>query len=499
MQTTDYQLLANVRDAVMDVQGDGAGGKLASFNAPSLQAKAALNGTLNGGSADVGYTIELRVAWSDLGVTAPADGKLMRLDLAVGDKDAATQPVESFDWAALTSTYNNPNGWKGVRLVVDATAPSAPANPALAVVSPSAITFSWAASSSSDVARYLVYRGTTPTLNLLTTLAGSPFSDTGLQPSTTYTYQVSAVDAAGNESARTTPVSATTQGIGGIPYGPFGLWQSYTTVYFGPAPFTASIGASAPGGIITQINAARNMGLRLVLCLAGCAHAPVTTNDKFDLTKWKTLVSSYKTDAIQAAVAAAVADGTVIGNSLIDEPEHSSWGGVPTKPMLDGMATHAKTVFPSLPMGVQFGGQASYTWRTAERFQVVDFMINQYSWRLFSGDAATYRAKVLAQAALEGVTPAFSLNILAGGVPDDDGVYDCAGAGQGGIGVNGTNCRMTAAQLRDFGRALGPSGCVLTMWTYDATFFGRADNQQAFRDVASTLGATQPLSCRRPT
>jgi hypothetical protein len=283
----------------------------------------------------------------------------------------------------------------------------------------------------------------------------------------------------------------------GVPFGPFAFWSTSTTIKWGPAPLTASIGANSPGGIVTQIAAARTMGHKLVLCMAGCAHAPVTTNNAFDLAKWKAVIATYNTAAIRSAVAAGVSDGTVIGNSLIDEPEHSSWGGVPTKPMLDAMATYAKQYFPTLPMGVQMGGQASYTWRTAERFRVVDFTINQYSWRLFSGDAAAYRAKVLAQAALEGVTPAFSLNILAGGVPDNDGTYDCTGAGQAGIGVNGTNCRMTATQLRDFGRALGPSGCVLTMWTYDANFFGRSDNQQAFRDVASTLATAPRKACRR--
>jgi hypothetical protein len=284
----------------------------------------------------------------------------------------------------------------------------------------------------------------------------------------------------------------------GVPFGPFALWSTSTTVKWGPAPLTASIGANDPGGIVTQIATARTMGQKLVLCMAGCAHAPVTTNGAFDLAKWKTTIASYNTSAIRSAVAAGVSDGTVIGNSLIDEPEHHSWGGVLTKPMLDDMATYAKQFFPTLPMGVQFGGQASYTWRTAERFHVVDFTNNQYSWRIFSGDVATYRAKVLAQAALDGVTAAFSLNILAGGVPDTDGVYDCTGAGQAGVGVNGNNCRMTATQLRDFGRALGPSGCVLTMWTYDANYFGRSDNQQAFRDVGATLATVPRKACRKP-
>ena len=45
---------------------------------------------------------------------------------------------------------------------------------------------------------------------------------------------------------------------------------------------------------------------------------------------------------------------------------------------------------------------------------------------------------------------------------------------------------MTATQIRDWGKALGPAGCVMLMWRYEAGM-GRPDNQQAMRDVAATL------------
>jgi hypothetical protein len=515
MKATDYQLLANVRDAVKDANGDGAGGKLSGFNAQSLQAKAALNGSLNGGSADVGYTIELRVAWSDLGSTVPAAGKLMRLDLAVGDKDSGIQSVESFDWAGLTTTYNNPDGWKGVRLVVDATPPAAPTNPALTVVSSSAITLSWTPSSSPDVARYRVYRGTTSSPTLLTTVAGSPFSNTGLQPSTTYTYQVSAVDAAGNESARTTPVSATTQGIRGIPYGPFALWTGSTTVAWGPEPFTTSQNFSDPSTLVTQINAARSMHQSLVLAMTGGAHSATNLGcclsivdgvAKFDMAKWKARMEKFNTAAIKQAVDSGVKDGTVVGNTLMDEPEvtgggdGNTWGptGWMTKAKVNEMARYARAIFPTLPMGVNHG-PTGYQWRTTEQYTDVDYVVNQYNWWVTSGNVAAWRDNVLARAAADGVTPGFSLNILNGGVQDRDGTYSCDGTGQAGKGTYSPNCRMTATQVRDWGRTLGVAGCVMFMWKYDDAFMARLDNQQSFDDVAATLAAASPRSCRRPT
>ena len=498
MQVTDYQLLANVRNAVRDANGDGLGGKPAGFNAPSLEARAALNGTLNAaGGGDAGYAIELRVAWSDLGVT-PAGGNIMRLDLAVGDKDAQTQSVvESFDWAALPGTYNNPSGWKGVRLVVDATAPSAPTSPAVAVVSSTALTFSWTPSTSPDAARYRVYRGTSGSPTLLATVPAGPFNDTGLTPGTSYTYQVAAVDPSGNESSRTSPVTAATLGGGGVPYGPFGLWANATSVKYGPAPFTASHNFTDPNTIVTQINTARSMHQKLVLAMTGGPHSTYLTDSIFDLNKWKARMNAFNTQAIKDAVRDGVADGTIVGNTLMDEPEHSSWGpaGVMTKPLIDAMADYVHGIFPTLPVGPAHGPGAYRNWRPTEHYAKVDYVINQYNWWITSGNVAAWRDAVRAQFAPDGVRFAWSLNLLDGGVQDTDGTVDCPWSRPGTFGPN---CWMTAAQVRDWGRTLGVDGCLMLMWEYRDKFFNQDDNEQAFAQVAATVAGVQPPSCKRP-
>jgi hypothetical protein len=427
----------------------------------------------------------------------------MRLDLAVGDKDASTQGVvESFDWAALPGTYNNPDGWKGVRMSVDATPPNAPTNPQLTVVSSSEIKVAWTGSGSADVARYRIYRGST----LVATVAGSPFNDTQLSPSTTYSYQISAVDAAGNESAKTTAVSATTPGSGGIPFGPFAFWSSYTdtkwNAAWGPIPFTASIQADAPNGVVTRIIAARQKGQKLILCLAGCPHDPVKTNGRFDINKWKLAIDQYNTSAIRDTIASAVSDGTVVGNGMMDEPENSDWGpdGAVTRPMLDDMATYAKQYFPSLPMGVNFG-PTGYRWRTGEHLTKLDYAINQYNYWITNGNVAAWRDNVLARSAVDGVRPAFSINILDGGVQDTDGTWNCTIAnGQSGhTGTSSPNCWVTANQLRSWGQTLGVAGCVLTLWKFDDAFMGTAANRDAFTNVAATLAGAAPPGCRRPS
>jgi hypothetical protein len=283
----------------------------------------------------------------------------------------------------------------------------------------------------------------------------------------------------------------------GIPFGPFGLWNTYSSVKSGPVPFTTSQNASDPNGIVTQINSARSMGQKLVLAMTGGSHDQYITNGAFDFAKWKARMDRYNTTTIRNAVAAGVADGTIVGNALLDEPEHKSWGGVMTKPLLDEMAAYAKAYFPTLPMGVNHGPDGYYQWRPTERYRVVDYVLNQYAWRVTRGDVATWRDKVLAQAKLDGTTVGFSMNIYAGGVQDTDGTWDCTGAGQAGLGPYSPTCEMTATQVRDWGRALGPAGCVLLMWTYTSDFMADPNNIQAFKDVAAQLAAAPAKSCRR--
>ena len=90
----------------------------------------------------------------------------------------------------------------------DTTSPSVPTGLAASATSSSQINLSWAASTDNvGVTGYKVFRGGTRSRRR----RRQSFQDTGLTPSTAYTYAVSATDAAGNESARSSSASATTQ------------------------------------------------------------------------------------------------------------------------------------------------------------------------------------------------------------------------------------------------------------------------------------------------
>lgn len=79
-------------------------------------------------------------------------------------------------------------------------------------VSSSQINLSWnAATDNVAVTGYNIYRNNSK----ITTVTGTTYNDTGLSSSTTYYYQVSAFDAAGNEGAKSDQVNATTLSVGG--------------------------------------------------------------------------------------------------------------------------------------------------------------------------------------------------------------------------------------------------------------------------------------------
>ena len=89
----------------------------------------------------------------------------------------------------------------------DTTPPSVPTGLTATAVSSSQINLAWNASTDNvGVTGYRVYRGGTQ----IASVSSTTYSDTGLTPSTTYSYTVAAFDAAGNVSAQSSPATATT-------------------------------------------------------------------------------------------------------------------------------------------------------------------------------------------------------------------------------------------------------------------------------------------------
>lgn len=94
---------------------------------------------------------------------------------------------------------------------VDTQAPSVPSGLRVSDTTSASVSLAWnAATDDTGVTGYDVYRGGTK----VGTASGTSFTDSGLAASTAYAYTVQARDDAGNVSAQSAPVSATTQPAG---------------------------------------------------------------------------------------------------------------------------------------------------------------------------------------------------------------------------------------------------------------------------------------------
>lgn len=288
--------------------------------------------------------------------------------------------------------------------------------------------------------------------------------------------------------ARSDPTDRT-----GIPFGLFGGWDGRSPRR-NTEPFTLFIGGYTSANLLPRLKAARARGIRLILAMTGGAHDKYKTDGVFDMARWRSVMDGYNTAAIREEVAARVADGTIIGNSVMDEPHNTSadntWGpaGTMTKARVDSMCAYVKDIFPTLPVGVVHDHRA---FEPAKDYAVCEFVVSQY--REAKGPVTDFRDGGLGLAARGNLAIAFSLNILDGG----SRVEGCPEPETGGRGTYRANCRMTPDQIREFARVLGPAACALSMWRYDPAFMAKPENQAAFRDVAAHLATLPAKPCTR--
>jgi hypothetical protein len=272
-------------------------------------------------------------------------------------------------------------------------------------------------------------------------------------------------------------ISAATATRSGVPYGPFDLYKSWDA----PAVsgFSGGVVYASPKGIIKLLKSMRAHRTRAFLKMTGDHQSKYMTRGRFSYTKWRRATARYNTPAIKAAIKAAVADGTLLGYSMIDEPNRFNWGrGSTNKAMLDRMARYSKSLFPTLPTAAV----VTYYWRPNERYRVLDAIISQ-TWAP-TKSAATYRREAVAAARQNGVKLAFALNILSG-----PKIKGCRKYGR--------TCIMTPRQVRQWATTLGPSTCGMFMWKYQKALYARSDYKRAFKEVAAKLARESRTSCRR--
>ena len=133
---------------------------------------------------------------------------LSYVDTGLEADQAYTYRVSAID-AAGNESARSTALMVNTQALPDTTAPSVPANLRTTSVSVDSISLAWNASTDNvAVVAYRVYRNGSSTA--LASTSSLSFSDTGLSAGQTYTYTVSAVDEAGNESSMSGVLSVTT-------------------------------------------------------------------------------------------------------------------------------------------------------------------------------------------------------------------------------------------------------------------------------------------------
>lgn len=294
-----------------------------------------------------------------------------------------------------------------------------------------------------------------------------------------YTVTLTATDNEGNTGTHSATVAVTSGSVTlGRPLGAFSLWTGASKPTSGTASFNMSLDANSATSIVAKITAAAAASHGLVLAMTGGSHSNYTTAGAFDIVKWQSKMQTYNTTAIKAAIAAGVINRSVLGCSIMDEPQHSDWGGIMTKALLDSMATYVKGIFPTLPVGVVHGGLPDY--RVNEHYTVMDFVECQF-WRRQSRDL--FLTQCLALEAADGVRLLLGINVIDGGTD----LAGCPLPTTGGPGTFGGHCRDTAAQVQSDGLFFSPYGVGLIIWRYDTDMFPQAAYLASFAAIKADL------------
>ncbi len=294
--------------------------------------------------------------------------------------------------------------------------------------------------------------------------------------------------AACTESERTGPTTespdvATSQAAAaaapsGIMFASFGLTPSQlSTVH------TGIVKGNNPSELLSYLSQVRAKGGRVLVKLAGGDQQYRNPDNTFNLTKWKAQLDRYR----NINFSSYIADGTIVGHYLIDEPHFPSRWGNHTIPQstVEEAAKYSKQLWPNMPTLVN----APANWLASAS---VAYTGLDAGWAMYrasgSSSPATWVASQVKKAKSKGLGLFAGLNVLDGG------------DGSSGFRGNLPNrWAMSAAEVRSYGTALLAQSyvCGFAMWTYKASYYDRADVKSAMADVSAKARSHAKTSCKQ--
>lgn len=285
----------------------------------------------------------------------------------------------------------------------------------------------------------------------------------------------------------------------GVPYGMYHL----PTSLFSSSRYSGSLQALWPSGVYSVLNAARNNGERVVISLAGNRKYYTNSDGTFNLSKWKSRVSAYRSYNLSQYVNS----GTVIGHFLVDEPYcYKCWGGRKiSASTIEEMARYSKSIWPGMATGVR-GHPSALTQQT---YRYLDFAWAQWGGPLhyptYKMTPEQYRDQQTSAARARSLGLVFGLNLLDGG--DGSSHINGTYAKDPNLGDNkycsssGSCYRyaMSASEVRRVGGVLAAAsyGCAMISWKYNTTFLSRSGMTDAMNYVSNVAKNRSRSSCAR--
>jgi hypothetical protein len=266
----------------------------------------------------------------------------------------------------------------------------------------------------------------------------------------------------------------------GLAFGTFNMRNQYlNSVHTG----WMNGGPLEPSNILSWLSGARAKGGRAVIKLCKGKDSYVKNGDgTFSLTKWKSLVSSYR----NVNLGPYISDGTIIGHYLIDEPHRASrWGGKAiSQATLEAMAKYSKELWPQMSTLVRVA--PTYLASASVTYKYLDAGWTQYT--AGKGDAAKWVAAETAAAKRKGLGLVVGMNVINGG----NGSSNIRGSRSG-------QWSMSATEIRKYGSAvLGESyACAFFNWQHDTDYYDRSDIKSAMADVSALAKSHAKTSCRQ--
>jgi hypothetical protein len=289
------------------------------------------------------------------------------------------------------------------------------------------------------------------------------------------------------------PVAASTAAVkfaartpaSGIAFGDFHLDENQFK-----SPYTGALRVIGPLNAKQVLDKARAAGVRVVVSLT-TRDGMSERNGNFSMTKWKKQVNRFRNFDLNSYVA----DGTILGHYLIDEPACAPCHGGKAIPgsMIEELARYSKSLWPNMPTGAR----APATHLPNMRYQSLDFAWAQWEGPLhlpsYRMTPEQFRDSETAAAKARGLGLIFGINYLDAG----NGSSRIGGTYKNATSIRVNRWQMTAEEVKSVGAVLAaaPYGCAMINWKSEPNFDARSGVMAAKRSMAAVAASHASQTC----